>query len=80
MDSATLADPSWRDRMKADGVAPTQDFARKLIAQDHDGLLVRSFAQGATEDDLNLVLWRWGSEVPPRLVPIYDEGRLIRDH
>ena len=78
MDSAALADPSWRDRIKADGVAPTQDFARKLIAQDHDGLLVRSFAPGATEDDLNLVLWRWGSEAPPRLLPIDDEERLGR--
>lgn len=76
MDSATLADPSWRDRMKAEGKAPTQDFARRLIALDHDGLLVRSFAPGATDDDLNLVLWRWGSEPPSRLVPIDDEGRL----
>ncbi len=78
IDGASLADPAWRDRMKAKGKAPTQDFAARLIARDFHGLLVRSFATGAGEDDLNLVLWRWGDSAPCRLVPIDDEGRLTR--
>ncbi len=76
MDPAALADGSWRDRMKSSGEAPTQTFARRLIASGHNGLLVRSFAPGATADDLNLVLWRWGDAAPSRLTLIDDENRL----
>jgi hypothetical protein len=55
----------WRDQMKASGQALTQAFARRLIAGGYQGLLVRSFARGATGDDLNLVLWKWGNAAPP---------------
>ncbi|MBB6014070.1 RES domain-containing protein, partial [Aquamicrobium lusatiense] len=30
------------------------------------------------DDDLNLVLWRWGDAAPCRLTLIDDEGRLSR--
>ena len=78
MSAAGLADPAWRDRMKADGEAPTQVFARRLIASGHDGLLVKSFAPGAGVEDLNLVLWRWGDAAPSLLLLIDDENRLSR--
>ncbi len=78
MSPAALADASWRDQMKARGEAPTQSFARALSEAGYDGLLVRSFAPGATADDLNLVLWRWGDTGPSRLALIDDEGRLSR--
>ena len=39
------------------------------------GLRVPSFAKGATGEDLNLVLWVWGSTLPAKLVLIDDEGR-----
>lgn len=79
MDAAALADSTWRDQMKASGEARTQTFARRLIAAGHNGLLVRSFAAGATAEDLNLVLWRWGDSAPSRLVLIDDENRLSRE-
>jgi RES domain-containing protein len=78
IDAAALADPTWRDQMKAVGEAKTQAFARRLIEAGFDALLVRSFAPGATADDLNLVLWRWSDEAPTRLVLIDDENRLSR--
>lgn len=78
IDAAALADPTWRDQMKAVGEAKTQAFARRLIEAGFDGVLVRSFAPGATADDLNLVLWRWSDEAPTRLVLIDDENRLSR--
>jgi RES domain-containing protein len=78
MDAAALADATWRDQMKAGGEAKTQAFARRLIAAGYSGLLVRSFAAGSTPDDLNLVLWKWGDSPPARLIPIDDEGRLLR--
>ena len=74
MNADTLADPGWREHMRADGEAPTQTFARRLIDAGHDGLLVRSFAKGAGPDDLNLVLWRWDKGL--RLID--DENRLAR--
>jgi len=77
LDARALADPRWRDRMRAGGKAPTQLFAERLIDEGFHGLLVRSFAPGATRDDLNLVLWRWGDAAPCRLVLIDDEGRLV---
>lgn len=78
VDTATLADNSWRDQMKATGEAVTQAFARRLIALGYYGLLVRSFAPGAIADDVNLVLWTWDDALPTRLSLIDDEGRLSR--
>ena len=76
MDSAALADFGWRDQMKSAGEARTQGFARRLIGEGRNGLLVRSFAPGARQDDLNLVLWRWGDARPARLRLVDDENRL----
>lgn len=78
MDLAGLADLTWRDQMKASGEARTQTFARRLIDSGFHGLLVRSFASGAGDGDLNLILWRWRDAAPARLVLIDDEKRLSR--
>ena len=34
---------------------------------------------GAAERDVNLVLWRWGSELSSRVILIDDENRLLID-
>lgn len=78
MDRATLAARSWRSDMVEKGEAPTQAFGRALFAAGHGGLIVPSYAAGATQDDLNLVLFRWGPEPPFRLVTIDPENRLGR--
>ena len=78
LDEAMLADRGWRDQMRTTGEAPTQAFARNLISNGYHGLLVRSFAPGATFGDLNLVLWRWGTGAPHRVTLIDDENRLSR--
>jgi len=78
LDAAALADPTWRDQMKATGEAKTQAFARALAAAGYHGLLIRSYAAGATEDDFNLVLWQWRDTLPCRLTLIDDENRLSR--
>jgi RES domain-containing protein len=78
MDAVTLADTTWRDQMKTSGEATTQAFARRLIVAGYNGLLVRSFAPGATSEDMNLVLWKWGDTAPARLFLIDDENRLSR--
>lgn len=76
LDAAALADSTWRDQMRDHGEAQTQRFARELVAQGFNGLLVPSFAKGAVAGDLNLVLWRWGDAAPSRLELIDDEHRL----
>ena len=76
MDAETIAAASWRDEMKASGEARTQNLARRLVSDGYHGLLVRSFAPAARNDDLNLVLWRWSDITPCRLTLIDDEGRL----
>ncbi len=78
LDGSLLGDAAWREQMRLNREAPTQVFARRLIAAGYNGLLVRSFAKGAGLDDLNVVLWRWGSSAPFRLVLIDDENRLSR--
>jgi RES domain-containing protein len=78
MDAAALADPTWRDQMKVTGEARTQSFVRAILAKGYRALFVRSFAPGAREHDLNLVLWEWGTTAPARLRLIDDEGRLSR--
>lgn len=73
---ADLGADDWRIRMRDDGKAPTQLLAERLIADGYVGLRVRSFARGAGDADLNLVLWRWGATAPARLVLVDDERRL----
>jgi RES domain-containing protein len=75
-DEIALADPTWRDQMRTAGEARTQRFARDLIAAGHNGLLVRSFAKGASAGDMNLVLWKWGTNAPSHLELVDDEDRL----
>lgn len=77
MTPQSLADPGWRSAMLNGHSVPTQDFARMLIAEGFAGLLVRSFAQGTSEANLNLVLWRWTGE-RNHLEVIDDENRLGR--
>jgi RES domain-containing protein len=58
---------------------PSWEVADRLMAAGHAGILMRSFAPGATEVDTNLVLWRWGDR-PPHRVTLHDpERRLPRN-
>ena len=62
--------------MLAGGIPASQVLADRLIAAGHAGMLVRSFVTGTSVDDINLVMWRWGSKRPARVVLIDNEGRL----
>ena len=73
----TLADPGWRTAMLERCHVPTQDFARGLITDGFVGLLIRSYAKGASETNLNIVLWRWTGD-GCALSVIDDENRLGR--
>ena len=62
-----LAADDLRLSMIAERKAPTQRLAERLKAAGYAGLQVRSFARGAGAQDVSLVLWVWGSELPIRL-------------
>ncbi|MFO1208064.1 MAG: RES domain-containing protein [Amaricoccus sp.] len=76
LNPADLAADDWRTRMLTDGRAPAQQLAERLKASGFAGMRVRSFARGATDADLNLVLWIWGPDAPTALRLVDDEGRL----
>lgn len=76
MTQSKLSSPSWRDDMCSGKSAPTQNFAMRLIEVGYSALLVRSFARGATADDLNMVLWVNKTSAGVTLDVIDDEGRL----
>ncbi|WP_404482676.1 RES family NAD+ phosphorylase [Novosphingobium sp. BL-52-GroH] len=73
-----LSEPTWRDQMRGGGKTATQAFAPTFMAEGFDGMLVRSFARGASGKDTNLVLWDWGTAPPSRVTLIDDDGRLSR--
>lgn len=73
-----LSNTTWRDEMNLRGEALKQQLARDLKQAGFHGLIVRSFAPGTTDADLNIVLWTWGTSLPNRLSLIDDERRLSR--
>ena len=77
MSAETLADPGWRAAMLAGNPVPTQDFAQGLISEGFAGLLIRSYAKGASETNLNIVLWQWNGD-GCTLDVVDDEDRLKR--
>lgn len=77
MTEAMLADSAWRMKMLDSQSVPTQDFAGSLIADRFAGLLIRSFAKGASASDFNIVLWNWITEGCV-LTVVDDEDRLSR--
>lgn len=72
MTPAQLADPGWRDRMLSGKPVPTQELAEAAIIQGYAGIVVPSYARGAPEEALNLVLWDWVA----RITLVDDNDRL----
>ena len=67
---------AWLSCQLAGKPAPSWLAADRLKVQGHSGILVPSFAPGATAANINLVLWRWGPDLPHK-VDVYDpSGRL----
>ena len=68
--------PNWEAEMLEGKVPSSQVLADRLIALGYVGMRVQSFATGAGPDDVNLVLWNWGTAGPSRVMLIDDERRL----
>jgi len=72
-----LAHPGWRTAMLEGRTVPTQELAKALMADNFAGVLVRSFAKGASSSNLNLIVWRWAGE-GCTLEVVDEENRLER--
>jgi RES domain-containing protein len=68
---------AWAVLATASEPVPTWQLADLLIKRRCAGIIVPSFAQGATAEDGNVVLWRWGDDLPERVVAFDPDGRLI---
>ncbi|MDY6948712.1 RES family NAD+ phosphorylase [Pseudorhizobium marinum] len=51
----------------------------RLVSKGIAGILVPSFAPGSKQDDVNLVLWDWGPDLPHQVTVFDPSGRLPRD-
>jgi RES domain-containing protein len=70
---------AWFEDLIAGREPPSWTIHRRLAAQGFAGVLVPSFAPGATDTDHNLVLWEW-SGGPPHRVNVFDpSGRLPKN-
>jgi RES domain-containing protein len=70
---------AWGNALIAGREPDSWTVVRRLLADGSAGALVPSFANGATADDQNLVLWRWGPDLPHK-VAVYDPtGKLPKN-
>jgi len=76
---AELECPSWNQEMLDGKVPASQQLADRLIARGYVGMLVRSFAQGVSPEDMNLVLWKWTKRRPHKVTLFDPDERLPRD-
>jgi RES domain-containing protein len=75
---ADLACP-WFGLAAAGGTPPSWRVAIRLKASGAAGILVPSHAPGVTDEDRNLVLWRWGPDPPCRVSVDDPSGRLPKN-
>ncbi|GAN80552.1 hypothetical protein Aam_051_016 [Acidocella aminolytica 101 = DSM 11237] len=70
---------AWEDMASRGLTPPSWDIAKHLPAAGVAGIIVPSFAAGATIDDRNLVFWNWSDVLPHRVTVIDDDHRLPKD-
>ena len=70
---------AWAIDLANGGRPPSWSVYDRLTAQNITGILVPSFAPGAEANDLNLVLWDWGPDLPHKVTVFDPSGRLPKD-
>lgn len=75
----TDLDCAWEAMTGRGETPPSWRTAERLIEAGCAGIIVPSFAVGATARDINVVFWSWSRRLPHRVRVIDDDGRLPRD-
>lgn len=70
---------AWLTEMLAGREPDSWRVVDRLKASGHAGILVPSFAPGASAAQINLVLWAWGADLPTRVAVFDPDSRLPRD-
>lgn len=70
---------AWGDALIGGREPESWAVVRRLIANGYAGILVPSFANGATADDQNIVLWRWGPDLPHKVMVYDPTGKLLKN-
>ncbi len=71
--------PDWEHMMSRGITPPTWALTARLLVVGCAGIVVPSFAKGATDRDLNVVFWTWSRTPPHQVRVIDDEGPLPKD-
>ena len=70
---------AWMNHIAVGGTPPSWTIHDRLTGEGYAGILVASYAPGASTNTSNLVLWDW-SDRPPHQVLVFDpNGRLPRN-
>lgn len=67
---------AWKPLSGVATISFTWNLAASLIANGSAGILVPSFAPGATQEDINLVLWDWSVDLPHQVIAYDPDGAL----
>ena len=66
----------WMSHQLAGRIAPSQAIAAKLRGRRYAGAIVPCYVPGATASDINLVLWKWGPDLPHKISVFDPSSRL----
>lgn len=72
-------DCPWEDMAARSLVPPSWLLAQRLTGSGVAGIIIRSFAHGATPADVNAIFWKWSDAPPHQVIVVDDFGRLPRN-
>lgn len=70
---------AWLKHVRAGEEVPSWRVAGRLKADGFAGMIVQSFAPGAGAGQHNLILWRWGPDLPTSVTVFDPDRRLPKD-
>ena len=70
---------AWATALATGGRPASWSIYERLEPRGIAGILVPSFAPGAEADDRNLVLCKWGADLPHKVTVFDPSGRLPKD-
>lgn len=66
----------WKDIATRGPKPPSWALAERLSVAGTAGIIVPSYAKGASADDVNVVFWHWAA-VPPHQVKVIDDRQRL---
>ncbi|WP_296452161.1 RES domain-containing protein [Phenylobacterium sp.] len=70
---------AWAEDRAAGRRPASHEVVKRLLDRNAAGMLAPSYAHGAASGDTNLILWRWGPDLPHRVQAHDPSGRLPRN-